>query len=216
MLSKVKPGVGQKLSRQEKYSNGSRATRALPIRRAPGRNRRGVAFRNERNRKAFARRTRRKTQKREMHIWVFCVFRVFCGQMLPDSSPHLANDFACCSAEVTNHSSLLRASAVKSLAAPSPRWVHRSRAPAPPGALVSDWRSRRPTDNFRCVPRKIRQLVADLEQAGFCLVPGGKGSHRKFRHPKLAGSLILSGHDGEDARHYQERQVRTAIREAGK
>jgi hypothetical protein len=24
------------------------------------------------------------------------------------------------------------------------------------------------------VPRKIRQLIADLEQAGFALVPGGK------------------------------------------
>ena len=66
------------------------------------------------------------------------------------------------------------------------------------------------------VPRKIRQLVADLERAGFFLVAGGKGSHRKFRHPKHAGSLVLSGHDGDDARHYQERQVRNAIRETSK
>ena len=66
------------------------------------------------------------------------------------------------------------------------------------------------------VPRKIRQLVADLERVGFELVPGGKGSHRKFRHPKLPGSLILSGHDGDDAKHYQEKQVRNAIREASK
>jgi predicted RNA binding protein YcfA (HicA-like mRNA interferase family) len=69
---------------------------------------------------------------------------------------------------------------------------------------------------LRPVPRKIRQLVADLGQAGFYLAPGGKGSHRKFRHPKNAGSLILSGQDGEDARHYQERQVRNAIREVRK
>jgi len=47
-------------------------------------------------------------------------------------------------------------------------------------------------------------------------VPGGKGSHRKFRHPKFAGSLILSGTDGEDAKHYQEKQVRNAIRETTK
>jgi predicted RNA binding protein YcfA (HicA-like mRNA interferase family) len=66
------------------------------------------------------------------------------------------------------------------------------------------------------VPRKIRQLVADLERAGFLPVPGGKGSHRKFRHPKFPGSLILSGHDGDDARHYQERLVRNAIRETKK
>ncbi len=66
------------------------------------------------------------------------------------------------------------------------------------------------------MPRKIRQLVADLEQAGFVLVPGGKGSHRKFRHPKLAGSLILSGQSGDDAHHYQEKQVRNALRESCK
>jgi predicted RNA binding protein YcfA (HicA-like mRNA interferase family) len=62
------------------------------------------------------------------------------------------------------------------------------------------------------VPRKIRQLVADLEQAGFALVPGGKGSHQKFRHPKFPGSMILSGQSGDDAQHYQEKQVRDAMR----
>jgi predicted RNA binding protein YcfA (HicA-like mRNA interferase family) len=66
------------------------------------------------------------------------------------------------------------------------------------------------------MPRKIRQLVSDLTMAGFVLVPGGKGSHRKFRHARIAGSVILSGGDGEDARHYQEKQVRNAIREAAK
>jgi predicted RNA binding protein YcfA (HicA-like mRNA interferase family) len=63
------------------------------------------------------------------------------------------------------------------------------------------------------MPRKIRQLVADLEAAGFASVPGGKGSHRKFRHQKYAGSVILSGQDGDDAHHYQEKHVRHAIRE---
>jgi predicted RNA binding protein YcfA (HicA-like mRNA interferase family) len=66
------------------------------------------------------------------------------------------------------------------------------------------------------VPRKIRQLIADLRQAGFMRVDGGKGSHRKFKHPKLAGALILSGHEGDDAQHYQEKQVRNAIRTAQK
>ena len=66
------------------------------------------------------------------------------------------------------------------------------------------------------MPRKIRQLVADLTQAGFIAVSGGKGSHRKFRHPKLPGSVILAGHDGDDALHYQEKQVRNAIREVTK
>ena len=66
------------------------------------------------------------------------------------------------------------------------------------------------------MPRKIRQLVTDLQQAGFVLVPGGKGAHRKFQHPKLSGSVILSGGDGDDAKGYQEKQVRSAIREASK
>lgn len=63
------------------------------------------------------------------------------------------------------------------------------------------------------MPRKLRQLVADLEKAGFVLVPGGKGSYRKFRHFKFPGSLILSGQSGDDAKHYQEKQIRNAIRE---
>jgi predicted RNA binding protein YcfA (HicA-like mRNA interferase family) len=62
------------------------------------------------------------------------------------------------------------------------------------------------------VPRKIRQLVADLQQAGFARMPGGKGSHRKFMHSKFPGFVLISGHDGDDAQHYQEKQVRNAVR----
>ena len=64
------------------------------------------------------------------------------------------------------------------------------------------------------MPRKIRQLVAELETAGFVRVEGGKGSHRKFRHARFAGAVILSGKDGDDAYHYQEKQIRHAIQEA--
>jgi predicted RNA binding protein YcfA (HicA-like mRNA interferase family) len=70
--------------------------------------------------------------------------------------------------------------------------------------------------NYRQMPRKIRQLLSDLTKSGFVLVPGGKGSHRKFRHSRVPGSVILSGADGDDAHHYQEKQVRNAIREATK
>jgi len=66
------------------------------------------------------------------------------------------------------------------------------------------------------MPRKIPQLVSDLTQAGFMPVPGGKGSHRKFRHLRISGSVILSGGDGEVARHYQEKQARNATREAAR
>jgi len=63
------------------------------------------------------------------------------------------------------------------------------------------------------MPRKIRQLIADLQQVGFVPVPGGKGSHRSFRHPRFAGAVILSGKSGDDAQPYQVKQIRHAISE---
>jgi len=63
------------------------------------------------------------------------------------------------------------------------------------------------------MPRKIRELIADLENAGFFVSPGGKGSHRKFRHPRFRGAVILSGNEGKDAHPYQEKEVRNAIRQ---
>jgi predicted RNA binding protein YcfA (HicA-like mRNA interferase family) len=59
------------------------------------------------------------------------------------------------------------------------------------------------------MPRKVRQLIADLEKAGF-VNRGGKGSHRNFTHP--AGLRVtISGSAGDDAKHYQERDVRRAL-----
>jgi predicted RNA binding protein YcfA (HicA-like mRNA interferase family) len=63
------------------------------------------------------------------------------------------------------------------------------------------------------MPRKIRELIADLRRAGFVQEPA-RGSHRKFRHPKGV-TAILSGHkEGADAKTYQERQVRQKIKES--
>jgi predicted RNA binding protein YcfA (HicA-like mRNA interferase family) len=65
------------------------------------------------------------------------------------------------------------------------------------------------------VPRKLRELIADLKRAGFAQEPA-RGSHRKFRHPKGV-TAILSGHgEGADALPYQERHVRNAIEESRK
>jgi predicted RNA binding protein YcfA (HicA-like mRNA interferase family) len=63
------------------------------------------------------------------------------------------------------------------------------------------------------MPRKIRQLISDLETAGFSKIPGGKGSHRKFVHPKFRGFVLISGQEGDDAQHYQEKHVRRAIQQ---
>lgn len=60
------------------------------------------------------------------------------------------------------------------------------------------------------MPRKVRQLIQDLEQAGFEFAPG-KGSHRKFYHPGTRQVVLISGGLGDDARHYQERDVKRAL-----
>jgi predicted RNA binding protein YcfA (HicA-like mRNA interferase family) len=63
------------------------------------------------------------------------------------------------------------------------------------------------------MPRKLRQLIADLEQVGWVVVSGGKGSHRKFAHPRTGRKIILSGQPGADALYYQEKQVKQGLRE---
>jgi predicted RNA binding protein YcfA (HicA-like mRNA interferase family) len=67
------------------------------------------------------------------------------------------------------------------------------------------------------MPRKIRELVKDLCDAGFDLISSaGKGSHRKFKHSNYRGFVTLSGKDGEDAKKYQEKQVAKAVEEVQK
>jgi predicted RNA binding protein YcfA (HicA-like mRNA interferase family) len=63
------------------------------------------------------------------------------------------------------------------------------------------------------LPRKVRELIGDLEQAGFS-DRGGKGSHSNFVHPKMRKPITVSGQPGDDARQYQERAVRLAIEES--
>lgn len=63
------------------------------------------------------------------------------------------------------------------------------------------------------MPRKLRQLKADLRRAGWVLKgDAGKGSHERWVHPDVPGiQVTLSGRDGDDAKHYQERDVANAI-----
>ena len=62
------------------------------------------------------------------------------------------------------------------------------------------------------MPRKLRELIRDLEKAGF-KNRGGKGSHRNFAHPRASRPVTISGKLGSDAKAYQERAVRLAIEE---
>ena len=63
------------------------------------------------------------------------------------------------------------------------------------------------------MPVKIRQLISELERAGF-QNRGGKGSHRNFVHPNVSRPLTISGKLGADAKKYQERAVQRAIEDA--
>lgn len=60
------------------------------------------------------------------------------------------------------------------------------------------------------MPRKIRQLIKELEKAGF-IDRGGKGSHRNLIHPKGI-AITISGNLGDDAKHYQEKEVQLKIK----
>ena len=60
------------------------------------------------------------------------------------------------------------------------------------------------------MPKKVRELVTALEQAGFRRKPE-KGSHRKYIHPD-GRQLVLSGKDGDDAKPYQEKQVMKLVK----
>ena len=61
------------------------------------------------------------------------------------------------------------------------------------------------------MPREVREPIRDLERAGF-VNRGRKGSHRNYLHPRGV-RITVSGHAGDDAKRYQERDVERALRE---
>ena len=67
-------------------------------------------------------------------------------------------------------------------------------------------------DNFlvflsKFAPRSIARPTSNQLRAG-------KGSHTVWSHAKLEESITVSGHDGDDAKPYQERDVRQIIKQA--
>lgn len=64
------------------------------------------------------------------------------------------------------------------------------------------------------MPPKIRELIKQLEKAGF-KNRGGKGSHRNFIHPK-GFAITISGKLGADAKKYQENEVKRKVMESKK
>jgi len=53
------------------------------------------------------------------------------------------------------------------------------------------------------MPKKIRELKAELRKAGFRWRPG-KGSHTVWAHPLADKPVVLSGADGRDAKRNHE------------
>jgi len=64
------------------------------------------------------------------------------------------------------------------------------------------------------LPKKIRELIKELEMAGF-INRGGKGSHRNYMHSSGV-ILTVSGRPGDDAKPYQVRLVEEKIGERKK
>ena len=65
------------------------------------------------------------------------------------------------------------------------------------------------------MPRKIRQLIKDYKKEGFSLVKGaGKGDHAKWFHQASNTTRILDGQPGDDAKPYQEKQLKEALERA--
>ena len=64
------------------------------------------------------------------------------------------------------------------------------------------------------MPKKIRELIQSLKKTGF-VDCGGKGSHRNFKHP-CGAKITISGDPGQDAKRYQERDVKKVIQEVKK
>ena len=63
------------------------------------------------------------------------------------------------------------------------------------------------------MPREIRDLIRNLQKVGF-VDRGGKGNHWNLVHPNVMKSITISGKEGDDAKHYQEKVVCLAIEEA--
>ncbi|MEM7674277.1 MAG: type II toxin-antitoxin system HicA family toxin [Verrucomicrobiota bacterium] len=59
------------------------------------------------------------------------------------------------------------------------------------------------------MPKKIRELIQQLEKNGFTN-RGGRGSHRNYLHDKGI-RITISGKLGDDAKRYQEKAVKDAI-----
>lgn len=63
------------------------------------------------------------------------------------------------------------------------------------------------------MPRKLRQLRSELRRGRWSIDRQSGTSHQIWKHPLVPDLEVnLAGKDGDDAKHYQERVVREALR----
>ena len=53
------------------------------------------------------------------------------------------------------------------------------------------------------MPRKMRELIKEIEAAGF-IDRCGKSCHRNFVHTNVVKPLTISGKPGDDVKYFQE------------
>jgi predicted RNA binding protein YcfA (HicA-like mRNA interferase family) len=87
----------------------------------------------------------------------------------------------------------------------------------PPLPLGEGWGEGRSKVQFVAVtsikmPPKIKELVHDLEMAGF-VNRGGKGSHRNYEHPN-GSRITIAGQLSDDAKRYQIIETKKKIAES--
>jgi len=88
-------------------------------------------------------------------------------------------------------------------------WVYEVASPFRPPRLIHDI-------PFKQTANPVSNVRGVLQFQDFGQFSGGKGSHRKLVHPRYRGAVTLSGQLGDDAKPYQEKQVRRAIEEVQK
>ena len=62
----------------------------------------------------------------------------------------------------------------------------------------------------QCVtPRELKAMLLKAD----CICEQGKGSHTKCSHPLLDYKITISGKDGNDAKRYQEKDVKDLLKD---
>jgi predicted RNA binding protein YcfA (HicA-like mRNA interferase family) len=75
----------------------------------------------------------------------------------------------------------------------------------------------RQRDKINVMPRKIRELKAQISREGFIYLPKrGKGSHERWLHPLIKKTFTIPGKDGDDVPLYLEKQLAQLLTELKK